>query len=248
MPKVLFNFFLILHILGDFYFQSNALSEKKQNEYKYVAFHGFIYLMSSLACVILYWSVPLMITVIVLAVSHFIIDSAKFIYINKKGHNTRIYILDQLIHIIIVAVAASFLGGTGFELKPIQPLGDLLSVIVKDPDMLIIWGSALLMSIKPANVTIKQLIIKFKPAKKQRQEHSADNFIKAGEFIGALERIIILLFLSVNQYTTIGFVLTAKSIARYNKISTSKKFAEYYLLGTLLSALFAIVIYFLLIS
>lgn len=37
------------------------------------------------------------------------------------------------------------------------------------------------------------------------------------------------------QYAAMGLVLTAKSIARYDKITKDERFAEYYLLGTLLS-------------
>lgn len=54
-----------------------------------------------------------------------------------------------------------------------------------------------------------------------------------------------LLLLSINQYSEIGLVLTAKSIARYEKIK-EKDFAEYYLFSTLLSALIAVVTWFLL--
>lgn len=46
-----------------------------------------------------------------------------------------------------------------------------------------------------------------------------------------------LFFLSIQQYSSVGFILTAKSIARYNKISEDQAFAEYYLLGTLLSTI-----------
>ncbi|WP_207719860.1 hypothetical protein [Clostridium algidicarnis] len=67
----------------------------------------------------------------------------------------------------------------------------------------------------------------------------------AGALIGILERCIILLLLSVGQYSAIGFVLTAKSIARYNKIADDPKFSEYYLLGTLLSTMLVIVAYLL---
>ena len=55
--------------------------------------------------------------------------------------------------------------------------------------------------------------------------------------IGTIERLIMLVLLSVNQYSAMGFVLTAKSIARYDKITKDEKFAEYYLLGTLVSTL-----------
>lgn len=63
----------------------------------------------------------------------------------------------------------------------------------------------------------------------------ADN--KTGRQIDTIERMIMLFFMSGNQYAAIGFVLTAKSIARYDKITKNEKFAEYYLLGTLLSTL-----------
>ena len=58
-----------------------------------------------------------------------------------------------------------------------------------------------------------------------------------GRYIGTVERLVMVLLLSVQQYAAIGLVLTAKSIARYDKISKEKEFAEYYLLGTLISTL-----------
>ena len=45
-----------------------------------------------------------------------------------------------------------------------------------------------------------------------------------------------LILIYMNQYSAIGLVLTAKSLARYDRISKDEKFAEYYLLGTLISA------------
>lgn len=63
----------------------------------------------------------------------------------------------------------------------------------------------------------------------------------AGRFIGTIERIIMLIFLSIGQYSAIGLVLTAKSIARYDKIAKEPEFAEYYLLGTLLSTLAVVI-------
>ena len=54
---------------------------------------------------------------------------------------------------------------------------------------------------------------------------------KAGRRIGTLERLIILMFIAMGQYAAMGLVLTAKSIARYDKIAKDEKFAEYCLLG-----------------
>ena len=60
-----------------------------------------------------------------------------------------------------------------------------------------------------------------------------------GAVIGILERIIIAVLLFAGQYAAIGLVLTAKSVARYEKLK-DKEFAETYLLGTLLSTLLVV--------
>lgn len=54
--------------------------------------------------------------------------------------------------------------------------------------------------------------------------------------------------MGVGQYAAIGFVLAAKSVARYDRISKDQVFAEYYLLGTLLSTLLVMGTYFVLIK
>lgn len=63
----------------------------------------------------------------------------------------------------------------------------------------------------------------------------------AGALIGFLERALVLTFVLLNQYTAIGLVLTAKSIARYKELE-DRGFAEYYIIGTLGSMLFAILV------
>jgi hypothetical protein len=89
---------------------------------------------------------------------------------------------------------------------------------------------------------IRQLIAKYKP--QNISENPSDTPYSAGALIGILERILILALLSVGQYAAIGLVLTAKSVARYDQIAKQKDFAEYYLLGTLLSTLWAGGIFF----
>lgn len=62
---------------------------------------------------------------------------------------------------------------------------------------------------------------------------------RIGSLIGILEREIILMLGLMQQFGAIGFVLTAKSLARYKQLE-DKDFAEKYLVGTLLSAFIAI--------
>ncbi len=63
-----------------------------------------------------------------------------------------------------------------------------------------------------------------------------------GSKIGYVERLLIFIFVILNQYEAIGFLVAAKSILRFNESRDDKKYAEYVLYGTLLSVLLAIVI------
>ena len=57
--------------------------------------------------------------------------------------------------------------------------------------------------------------------------------------IGAFERLLIVTFVLVNAIAAVGFVIAAKTLARFKQLD-DRGFAEYYLLGTLASASVAI--------
>jgi len=61
--------------------------------------------------------------------------------------------------------------------------------------------------------------------------------------IGLLEHIFVFLFVLLNQYAAIGFILAAKGVLRFQDFK-SRTFAEYVLIGTLLSALLAMTVTF----
>ena len=75
-----------------------------------------------------------------------------------------------------------------------------------------------------------------------KPEGSAQDDPGAGKWIGYLERLIILLLVMYHQYSAIAFVLTAKSVARFKAIEDNRITAEYYLIGTLMSAAATLVI------
>jgi hypothetical protein len=62
----------------------------------------------------------------------------------------------------------------------------------------------------------------------------------AGMYIGWLERSLVLTAMILRSPATVGLVLAAKSIARFPELGKSERFAEYFLIGTLLSLLAAI--------
>ncbi len=65
---------------------------------------------------------------------------------------------------------------------------------------------------------------------------------RMGGVLGTLERTLILVLVGLQAYTAVGFVVTMKSIARYEKVQKERAFAEYFLAGTMLSMLLALVL------
>lgn len=62
---------------------------------------------------------------------------------------------------------------------------------------------------------------------------------RAGTVIGVLERLFTVTLVILGQYAAITILFAAKSIIRFGE-SRERRFAEYYLVGTLASVLFAL--------
>jgi len=67
---------------------------------------------------------------------------------------------------------------------------------------------------------------------------NSESLIRAGRIIGALERILSLIFIVNNHYEAVGFIIAAKSILRFRDTDTAK--TEYLLIGSLLSFLIVV--------
>lgn len=232
-------------MLGDYYFQSGGLAETKQNYPAKLAEHGLIYFAVCIIFIIPVFNTGIFIGAILLAASHIIIDTAKCFFIRRiiraeeytPNQERYIYLADQLVHIACIFIISFILVSYGVGLYLLPAVEIFFQMIELSFGMMLYWIIMLLLIWKPANVTIKQLLCLNRPVVTEGK--------RAGGFIGVLERLIILLFLSIGQYPAIGLVLTAKSIARYDEISKNKDFAEYYLLGTLLSTFIVIGAYLL---
>lgn len=68
----------------------------------------------------------------------------------------------------------------------------------------------------------------------QPEGETREQLRNAGMYIGWLERFLVLTALLLHPPATAGLVLTAKAIARYPQFKHAR-FAEYFLIGTLLS-------------
>ncbi|GMA08317.1 membrane protein [Tetragenococcus halophilus subsp. flandriensis] len=239
MGQILCLHFFTGHILADYYFQTSKIANNKEHFFKYLLLHCFIYLLTMIAVVLPLFSWQLLQWALFIAIIHFVIDSCKA-FLSKRFvftdlQEVLLYFTDQTLHIltILFVLAAIILSATNIAYT--DSLTNLIHIFHINPVSLLSWLVILLLLIQPSSITVRTVLDHFNP------KTADDGIANAGALIGVFERLLILLMLYANQYAAIGFVLTAKSIARYNKIAEEPAFAEYYLLGTLLSSLLVIV-------
>lgn len=246
MFREYFILLLLGHILGDFYFQTKGLAEKKEKSKKWVLLHCLCYWGTMVLIVLPVISYEIILAVTLASILHFVIDITKYTYlsvITKKNKLTQviernIFFVDQILHLLSLIFIAYGIVINDVVIKEWKVIENFFSAVGIAEVLILSWVLALLVIHKPANIAIQKLLMVYKPENKEDETKKDNN---AGRFIGTIERIIMLILLSIGQYSAIGLVLTAKSIARYDRISKEKDFAEYYLLGTLISTVTAII-------
>ena len=223
------------HVLGDFYFQTEKISAGKDKRYKGVVIHSLEYLFSMLLATVPVISLDMVLAAAVVSLAHFCIDSCKYLLLKgKKIRKTgATFLIDQALHVGTVMVMAYIMLSWNYvlgEYSIVKNIGETFGI---DLVRIARWLLALLIVHVPTNIAIQTLLSGYRPPETDKRIITANN--RAGRMIGTIERLIMLVFIALDQYSAMGLVLTAKSIARYDKIAKDPQFAEYYLLGTLLS-------------
>lgn len=236
MPK--YDFYLLLcmcHILGDYYFQTESIAEKKNTCIR--AFFCHIVLYSTVFVAVLLCltgeNTPNNVTrlISICALLHCGIDCLKVVVATRlKQQQHILYISDQIAHFASLWFVAS-----SWDIRAPSDIQSFLPYCLY-----------FLCLLKPANITFKQLFGKYQVGTNSTlvDENNANISIPgAGALIGNLERVLCAIFILLGEFSAIGLTMTAKSIARYEKISQNAAFAEYYLIGTLYSMLYTILLY-----
>lgn len=245
----------IAHFLSDFHWEQ-PLPDGRKPFSKQMMWTQFLRITIPLVVLSLIFP-EMTITNACLVLSHIVISLVKRFLLDKSlplSQEQGIFLISQCAHLlVIVCFYWWFLVQNGEEVILYQygidweQLEYLLRVIL-----------FILLVTKPMNVIFKLFFSKYQvkelshlllektTPERVHTKQEEDTVVGAGALIGNLERIIMGLFLILGQYTAIGLVFTAKSIARYDRISKSQAFAEYYLIGSLFSIIAVVIIYFVL--
>lgn len=220
---IIFLKILLAHFLGDFIFQTKKMVQQKEKlKEKSILLYFHVLLHGALSLLLL-WDIYFWPYVLVIMVSHFTIDLLKIYYQNQKWRREAFFI-DQSLHILILVIVSFIISKENINFEWIFSTKNL------------ILYTAIVFLTSPSSIFIKIFISKWTPQKMDKNTQ-IESLESAGNWIGMLERLLILVFILANRWEAVGFLLAAKSIFRFGdlKEGDDRKLTEYILIGTLAS-------------
>ncbi len=239
----LFLCLALFHVLGDFYLPPAGRRRAGRRPCRGMLLHGAIYAAATFLPLYALGFLPAAYAAAFAAsagLAHFAVDAAMRAVIKKRNGPRAallVFLSDQALHMAcLIGIAAC--------LRPVLSAAPWFVSVpnaiayVKGARLL----TAMLIGYRPASVAVR-LVLELLPQREQADAGDApaktDAGAGGGRLIGILERETIILLVFCQQFGVIGFVLAAKSIARYKQLE-QQSFAEQYLVGTLTSALLAL--------
>lgn len=216
----------LAHLLTDFVFQPDSIAREKTKP-KVLLLHCLIFFLLSMLLFLPSFSIQIVWALCALSAFHGVIDHIKLLL--DKGHRPLswvLFLMDQLLHLLGIG-ATIFLLDRGFFSPVIEKAArywlNPSTFLVLSFFVLIIFGSSFF------------IVIVCKGFEKSLDSTHRPEILKAGRYIGILERSLLLIAVLMNRPELVGYLFAAKSIVRYPEMKREANFAEYYLIGTLTS-------------
>jgi hypothetical protein len=209
-----------LHLLGDFYLQTDKMAERKRHSVPTVLLHCLLYAVAFLPLLFFGWN-ALFLTIVL---AHLCIDILKSVPSRTGGRQGLVFAVDQVLHLAVLAIA-------------VKGFGVSSTLFAVDVDKAVRVAVYLLAVGKPVSVAFVSFF------GSRRPELLPEGTAGGGRIIGYLERLLLACLLLGGQGQAIGWVIAAKAFARSGQIASSPSFCEYFLIGTLFSLLSVILFY-----
>ena len=219
---------ILAHLIGDFFLQPKSwVKEKEKKKLKSPKLYLHVLIHIAVLFLIL-WDFSKWPLVLIIGLSHFIIDALKLTLQNKKTKRS-LFFLDQLLHILVI-IGVYWM----FVAKDV-----VLDNLFNEQNLLLL--TCILFLTVPVSIIMKTIFLKWNISKFTEGNESLKD---AGKYIGILERVLVFVFVILNHWEAVGFLITAKSVFRFGDLRESKerKLTEYILIGTLISFGIAILI------
>ncbi|WP_345988612.1 DUF3307 domain-containing protein [Chryseobacterium sp. Chry.R1] len=219
---MIFTKLILAHLLGDFILQPNSWVADKENRKLKSKFLYLHVLIHTVLTFIFLWNLQLWWVAALVGISHFIIDAAKLIFQNIKTKK-RWFFIDQVLHILVILSVSFYFKEFDVTIFENQ---EFLKIVM-----------AVIFLTTPSSIIIKILLSSWTPVAEAQNNIQTESLTSAGKYIGILERLLVFIFILVNHWEGVGFMVAAKSVFRFSDLAQAKqrKLTEYVLVGTLLS-------------
>jgi hypothetical protein len=224
------------HALADFALQTQRMSERKHSSFGVLLAHGAIVAAAQLVFLLPVWRLGWL--ALVIAATHLVIDWVRGrLERNDPGRLWR-FLADQTAHLLVIfALWFWVTGWSGFPGRH--------GLIVPEATLVELGRGAVLLAAylfigHGGSAVVAGVLLRTGfEIKSAEQDGTAGPAPSMGKWIGILERILLLTLVLHGAWSAIGFVLAAKSVARFKELD-DRRFGEYYLVGTLTSVLVAV--------
>ena len=210
------------HLMGDFLFQTGWMVANKRKPVVLVIHVGVVIVTTAIILGSLHWPILLLIYG-----SHLAMDAIKTWVLPE---NLGAFVFDQFVHIaVVVGLALAY---------PTAASQSIWLMLLPAENTHLFYASltfisALILAIPAGGYLIGTMM---RPLVEELDD-DLDGLDNGGQYIGWLERSLVVLFVFTGQPGSVGFVLAAKSILRFGDIKevSQRRVAEYIIIGTFLS-------------
>ena len=218
-PSIWLIKLILAHLLTDFVLQPYSWVEDR-NAKHFASGKLYLHVLVTAAVALImmgwnYWPVAL-----IILITHLLIDGWK----SYQPRTSKYFIIDQCLHLLVI------LGCWMFLFTHFTQLKEAWILLNKNFHF---WklATAFIMLTSPAGILIGQLTAQWR----EKITSETDGLANAGKWIGMIERVVILIFVLVNQFSAIGLLVAAKGIIRFNEKDRQEAKTEYLVIGTLMS-------------
>jgi Protein of unknown function (DUF3307) len=232
---------VLAHLLGDFPLQTSKMARRKGQGYGAYFAHGAIHFLVLIVCVAAFIGFPLLAPVrfwilaaLYIAV-HLGIDRGKqgLLRTAKFADSASVFLADQVLHVGTLILLAWLLTRPGWS--------SLRSQFAWSPATgeRVLEAAIVYVAVVFAGGYLIRYLTRTLTDGMEKLEEIPEQVENAGMYIGWLERFLVVTAILVQSPSMVGLILAGKSIARFPELK-EQRFAEYFLIGTLLSVAMAV--------
>lgn len=221
---------LTAYLLGNFIFPTEWISKRTRPIWSVAVSGAVVTLTSYLLLGTFHWRI-----LVLLLLTHVAITATGA---HATSDSAGSFLVGQCVHFVVVLGLAYYFPNAakdGWWTTAVKP--DLSRWYFAS----LSCTSGIILCVPAGGVLIAKLI---RPFTNEIRDNDIAGLTRGGQYIGWLERILVMLLVLIDQPNGIGFLIAAKSILRFGEIkdASQRKVAEYIIIGTFLSFGWALLI------